>query len=447
MTSEAINPDDRTLNGRVVPAAGDRPVHLCHHGCDCWQKNFDRYVRTTPERPPDQLDNVEAHALLEAKNRAARLVRRHVPELAAGRKQVIGACQAAESALAELSAQLEAGTLGTAARDLGRVRERRISTDTPPRPRWLRSLAWLTAIAAGGVDAWYFRSIFQVLVGNLDITLPGEIVTLFPGLIITAGLLAAGTTLGKALHRAARSEAGREARRRGVWRLLVRLGSWALHLLLPAMLLLVGLVWSVQRTREANARSAGLAQLPLPVDFVAILIVTLTLCALVLKVIAYDPYSAAETDARRRMRTARRRTRRLLRAAERRVTGHALAWSDLCALRDDLVSGIAERYGDAYRLMMYARGFHEKAGSIPPEFAQGERGTSLRERIGPELAGVTGPEPEFGGLRQVEETIDRYRPDANQPRLHNLREALAVQLSAAAPPSPAPPSPRASSDG
>ncbi|MFF3440740.1 hypothetical protein [Streptosporangium sp. NPDC002721] len=429
-------PDDEVLNGRMVQATETeaRPVHLCHHGCDCWQRNFDRYVETTPTRTSDQLDNVESYALLEAKNRAARLVRQHAEAMDLGRRRLIETHQNALAALAGFRAAAEGGEVGSAVQDLRRLRDERARTRTPRRPLWLRIIVWPTIVAVGAFDTWYFRNIFQKFVGNTDISGLEELLTLFPGLTLTIGIVIAGTMLGGPAHRAARLHTERQAGRRGIKRLLAGIGPWSLRLLLPGMLLLVAASWAVHRAREANLTTAqaadDVAQLPLPVDFVTILIVTLTLCALAMKIAAYDPYASEEFDARRRGRTTRLLAAWHLRRTSARVTKHTLAWSDLCALRDDLVSRISERYGDAYQFMMYARGFHEKAGSLPPVFSAGERGPSLRERIQPELTGVVGPEPEFGALRQVEEAIERYQPYPLQEEITRLREHLIAQRSA-----------------
>ncbi|GHH71859.1 hypothetical protein GCM10017673_26020 [Streptosporangium violaceochromogenes] len=428
-------PAEAALNGRIVPAgeAEARPVHLCHHGCDCWQRNFAEYLRTTPDRGAEQLDNVESHALLEAKNRAARLVRRHAGEMDAGRRRLIERHQKALAALDRLRTIVEGGGAGGAVRALERLHAERARTSTPRRPLWLRIIMLPTVVAVGAFDTWYFRDIFQKFVGNADISGLEQVLTLFPGLTLTIGIVIAGTVLGGPLHRAARLHAERQAGREGIRRALAGVGPWLLRLLLPGMLLLVAASWAVYRAREANLTSAQEAgevtQLALPVDFVTILIVTLTLCALALKIVAYDPYAAEESAARRRDRVTRLLVAWHLRRTATRVTGNALAWSDLCALRDDLVSGISERYGDAYRFMMYARGFHEKAGSLPPTFSTGERGPSLRERIQPELTGVVGPEPDFGALRQVEEAIENHRPHSLQEETARLRDRLVGQRS------------------
>ncbi|MEV6155444.1 hypothetical protein AB0L53_34395 [Nonomuraea sp. NPDC052129] len=440
MSSGNLHSDDETLNGRIVPpaeghdaAGGTRhPVHLCHHGCDCWQRNFDMYLQTTPAREPEQLDNLESHALLSAKKRASQLVRQQAEQMDALRGGLISKYHEAQSSLAELRAIVCGGALGNATQDLWRLREARIATLTPRRPLWLRIIVWPTIVAVGGFDTWYFRNVFQKFIGNSDINGLEEILTLLPGITLTVGLLISGTTLGEPVHRAIRLHTGRQKTRHGFGRFLAGLGYWAFLLLLPSMLLLVAASWAVQRTREANATSAqsgDVTQLALPQDFVTILIVTLTLCAFALKIAAHDAYASQEFDARWRLRKARRASKRRVREAGADVRRHSVAWSNLSALRDDLISRISERYSEAYQFMMYARGFHEKAGSLPPAFSNTERGSSLRDRVQPELAGVIGPEPEFGALHQVEEAIQRFRPDSLEEELRILREEWIAQLS------------------
>lgn len=432
-----FHPGHETLNGRIVPPSEDhkashgapQPVHLCHHGCDCWQRNFDRYIQTTPSREPERLDNLESHALLSAKNRASQLVRQQAEHLNTQRDRLISEFHKAQASLAQVRVIVQGGALGNATQDLLRLGQARLRTRTPQRPLWLRIIVWPTVVAVGGFDTWYFRDIFQAFVENSKIDFLEKVLTLLPGITLTVGLLISSTALSRPVHRAIRLHAERQKTRRGFARYMAGLGYWVLLLLLPAMLLLVAATWAMFRTMDLNAPG----KLDMPRDLVMILFVTLTLCAFALKIAAHDAYASQEFDARRRLRKARRTSERRLRAASAVVMCHSVAWSNLSALRDDLVGRISERYSEAYQFMMYARGFHEKAGGLPPTFSNGKRGSSLRDRIQPELAGVIGPEPEFGALHQVEEAIQKYRPGPLEEELRVLREEWIAQLSIAAP--------------
>ncbi|GGM71539.1 hypothetical protein GCM10010106_17320 [Thermopolyspora flexuosa] len=435
--------DDGALDGRLVPPGantgapnGVAPVHLCHHGCDCWQRNFDAYLHRTPARRPEQLDNLEAHALLYAKNQGSQLVQRHADRLNAQRERLIGAYHAAEASLTELRALVHAEELGAAVRELRRVTEARIESGAKPPPLWLRALAWPTVIAVGLFDTWYFKGVFQQFVGNTDISALEEVLTLLPGFALTVGLLISGTILGGPVYRARRTHHERQLRRTGLARGLAGLAYWVFRLTLPAMLVICALVWAVQRTREANAslgQAGDVPYLELPTDFVAILILTLTLCALALKIVAYDPFVSEEYRARRRLRRANRATTRLLRKAGKLVKRHDVAWSDLKALREEMIARIVERYAAAYQFVLYSRGFHDKAGGVPPAFATAGRTDSLRDRLRPELHGVTGPEPEFGALQEVDDALRRFEPEPLAEELRRLREAWVAQRGDGAP--------------
>ncbi|GII94582.1 hypothetical protein [Sinosporangium siamense] len=434
MTVEQASGDD-ALHGRIVSTNDGVPVRLCHHGCDCWQRNFDRYIETTPVRTSEQLDNLESHALLQAKSGASRLIRRHADEMEKGRHRLIGTESAARAALASFREGVEANTVGVALNGMSRLAAERVRTRTPRRPLWLRVIVWPVILAVGAFDTWYFQGIFQSFLGNAHISALEGVVTLFPGLVLTAGILVGGMALGSSVHRALRLHAERQATRKGWRHRLYGLGPWALRLVVPILLLLVAAMWALFRAREANLdtmaeAAGGVTQLALPEMFVAVLVATLTLCALAVKCAAYDPYASEEFAVRWRGRFARLRVARRRRRAGMRVKEHTVAWSDLCALRDSLVSQISEKYGNAYQFMMYARGFHEKAGSLPPVFSTGERGTALRERVRPELTGVVGPEPEFGALNQVEEVIEAFDPDEMRAELDALCERLLRQRAA-----------------
>ena len=439
--------DDGALDGRLVPPGANtsangvaQPVHLCHHGCDCWQRNFDAYLHRTPPRRPEQLDNLEAHALLYAKNQGSQLVQRHADRLNAQRERLISAYHAADASLSELRAVVRAEELGAAVRGLRRVKEARIESGSSPPPLWLRALAWPTIIAVGLFDTWYFKGVFQQFVGNTDISALEEVLTLLPGFALTVGLLISGTILGGPVYRARRTHHERQRNRTGLARALAGLVFWAFRLTLPALLVLCALVWAVQRTREANAalgQAGDVPYLELPTDFVAILIVTLTLCALALKIVAYNPLVSEEYRARRRLWRANRVSTRLLRRAGKLVKRHDIAWSDLKALREEMIARIAERYGAAYQFVLYSRGFHDKAGGVPPAFATAGRTDSLRDRVRPELHGVTGPEPEFGALQEVDDALRRFAPEQLAEELQRLREAWVAQRGDGAPVTPA----------
>jgi len=405
-------------------------VHLCHHGCDCWQRNFDAYLHRTPVRQPEQLDNLEARVLLSAKNRGSQVVQQHAKKLNKKRRRLIKAYHQARASLAELAALVAQRELGAAMQDLRRVAEKRTQNGTRRPPLWLRVISWPTIVAVGGFDTWYFKGVFQQFVGNTDISALEEVITLLPGLGITVGLLISGTALGGPVHRAVRTHHERQRSRRGLRRTVAGLAYWSFLLALPALLVLVALVWAVQRTREANAalgQSGDVPYLELPPDFVAILIVTLTISALALKVVAYDQYASEQYRARRRVWRANLAFWRRLWMAGRRVKRHDIAWSDLRALGEEMIARIAQRYCAAYEFVLYARGFHDKAGGVAPAFATATPTDSLCDRVRPELHGVPAPQPELGALREVDHALRRFEPTQLIDELERLRKEWIAQ--------------------
>ncbi|MFI6496737.1 hypothetical protein [Nonomuraea typhae] len=423
MSEDAEEP----VEGELVEAGAARPVHMCHHGCDCWQINFDRYVTGTPARAPGQLDNVESQALLDAKNRATRLVRQHEERMASERRRVITSDEDARAALAVLRSVAEGGEVGRAVQDRRRLREERVTAGVPQRPLWVRVIVWPTIIAVGAFDTWYFQSIFQRFVGNTDVSWREQVITFAPGLALTVGIVVGGALLGGPVSRAARLHGARQRKRAGFRRAAAAILHWAMRLALPLLLIVLIGGWALYRVQDVND---GPLSRPLPPDLITILMVTLTLSAMALKIVAYDPYAAREAEVKRRGRLLRARAALRLRRAGAAVRRHALAHSDLSALRDDLVSRVSEQYGAAYQFMLFARGFHDQAGPLPPDFADGTRGSGLRDRIRPELAGITGPEPEFGALLQVQEVLERHPALRSREELDRLAELLAGQRAA-----------------
>ncbi|MFF0578053.1 hypothetical protein [Streptosporangium saharense] len=431
--------DEPVIQGRIVPEGSARPpldsreVHLCHHGCDCWQRNFDRYLAVTPEREPDQLDSVEMHALLSAKGRAVRHLHRNLDPMAWGRRRLIKTHGEATVALDDLRAFADEGALTRAVRERDRLDDDMADRKARP-PIWLRVIAWPAIVSAGAFDTWYFQGIFQRFVGNQAVSLLEQVITLLPGAGLTFGMIVAGVGLGRAVYRARRLHEERQEGRGAKARLFASLGLWVLRLILPTLLLLVATLWALFRVVDVNAGG----RLPLPPDFVAVLVATLSLCAIAVKVAAYDPYATREAEVRRVLKRARRSERRLVRQAGGRLRLHVTAWSDLRALRDDLVAGVTERYGEAYRFITYARGFHGKAGQLPPTFVPGSRDSGavrgeppLPEWIGNELAGVSGPVPEYGALREVQEVLSRYEPGELEREFAEVRGRLTAQWSGA----------------
>ncbi|GAB1819555.1 hypothetical protein [Herbidospora sp. RD11066] len=423
---------DQEIHGTIVDATpqDSELTHLCHHGCDCWQRNFDRYVRTTPRRSPGDLDHAEAGALLDAKNRSARLVRQHAEAMNEGRERLIRLHEDAGRTVTDLQAQLARRQLSKAARDLERIGESEIANGGFRPPRWLRWSSWPLVILAGGFDTWYFQRIFQRFVGIGHISWLEHVLTLVPGVLLTAGIIVAGHSLGRARWHA-RSSAKHRTRPR--WSIfLSRLGAWTLRAILPIMLISSIALWASFRTADMS-RSAGALPV-LPARLVILLMVTLTLCALTVKVAAYDPFGEDHAAARRRFRRASRHVTRLDEAAGEAVRSFATAWSDLSALRDEVVGKIAERYGEAYHFMMYARGFHTQAGPVPPAFATtAERPLTTLDRLGPAFDEIGQPEPELAALRQVEDELQRYHPDQLKEELATARRDRVTQSATTSP--------------
>lgn len=406
----------------VVAARPAESTHLCHHGCDCWQRGFERYLTASPRRSPEQLDNAEAHALVVARNRAARDLRRRKDEMDRLRRRVIGRYGEAQGAYHRFRRFVEDDPVGRARQQRDEDARQRAEAGAKRAPLWLRVLLWPTMIAVGTFDTWYFMQVFQEInTGNAHVSGLEQIVSAAPGLALAVSLVVAGSSLGGPFWRWRREHDRRQRERQGAARYFAAVLPWSLRLALPVLLVLVAGAWGLVRAREA-----ALAQPSLPVGLVAVLIMTLSVCAISIKVAAHDPYAEGEGASRRRLLLARVRMHWCQRRAQSRASALTAAWSDLCALRDELVARVRERYGEAYEFMMYARGFHGKAGPVPPPFAHPSgvvrEDASLSELTRPEFIRVDQPEPEFGPLWEVHRTISRCDP---RPLYEGLAELMA----------------------
>jgi hypothetical protein len=425
--SETHEDQEPPLEGRIGPPPAPRYPdvrHQCHHGCDCWQRGFARYVELTPRRSAEELDNQEAHALLRARRRAARDLRHRQPAMARQNRRVIEAHGALESALVPLRALAESGELARATRDHAKARDR----DAPSPPLWLRIVQWPVIIAAGAFDTWFFTEIFQEInLGNSGAGRLETLVSAAPGLVLTAGLVVAGYGVSGAAYRLMRAHEHAQRGRTGWRRRLAAVWPWLLRLALPALLILVTGVWGVIRTLDTERATALLPARP-----VALLLVTLAVCAISVKAAAYDPRAVGVAASGRALWRRRARAAWLRRRAQRRLTSCRTEWSQLCALRDSLVGRVRGRYGEAYEFMTYARSLHLKAGELPPPFADADGGdpaaTDLDERFGKEFAALDQPAPEWDALREVQRVISAYDPAEGGKELRRLSDRVAKEL-------------------
>jgi len=405
--------EEPPLAGRVVPVSAH---HSCPHGCDCWKKGFQEYIGRSPERQPHEIDNQEAHALLVARNRAIRDVRRRRSELSAARQSVIVSHGTLQNQVARMRSLTDRNVLPGLTERYAAESARR----EPGPPLWLRVLQWPVVIAAGAFDLWYFMQIFQLIsLGNKGASWLDVIVTALPGLVLAVGLIVAGHTIGAPVYRAMRRHEAAQERRKGIVRLICGLWPWPLRLALPLMLIFVTGLWGAFRAIEANGKQPTVSM-----QMVSVLVMALAVTAIAIKAAAYDPVAEAKGEARRDLLLVKLRLAFHQHQAHRGLIECRNAWSNLCALRDEVIAQVRGRYGEAYEFMTYARGMHEKAGQLPPSFAT--IGTfepdteSLAGRVESDFKAVDQPPPEFADLREVQRVIVKYDPEPLAGELFDL---------------------------
>ncbi|QXJ23427.1 hypothetical protein AGRA3207_004575 [Actinomadura graeca] len=420
----AKQPRDRheePISGRIVPSSSH---HTCTHGCDCWKKGFQDYIDRSPEREPHETDNQEAHALLVARNRAIRDVRRRRGELAAARHSVISG----HGALQERMNRMRSLTGRRVLPGLAERHSAEGSREEPRPPFWLRVVHWPVVISAGLFDLWYFMQIFQLIsLGNRSASLLDIIVTALPGLVLAVGLVVSGHLVGAPLYRAMRRHEALQEQRRGLKRWICGLWPWPMRLALPMTLIFITGLWGAFRAIEANGGQAKVSM-----QMVGLLVMALAVTAIVIKAAAYDPVAEGRGDARRDLLLVRVRLGWYRRQAHRKLAECRRSWSDLCALRDEVVAQVRGRYGEAYEFITYARGMHGKAGQLPPSFATMAAfepdPESLAGRVESDFQAVDQPPPEFADLREVQRVILKYDPESMAEELARLTGEADSQL-------------------
>ncbi|MFF9864245.1 hypothetical protein ACF1G0_02270 [Streptomyces sp. NPDC013953] len=360
----------------------------CHHGCGCDVRHLVKSARQGPEREPEHLDNGEMRMLLRAARDVAELLSRNRAPLAAARARAIGTYARAEDAVHRLARFEAAATLRAARTAHDTVEARHAEDGAHDRRRremWIRLLRWPVIGAMAVFDAWYFMQVFQYLaVSDEDVSPAEQAVSFLPGVVLALALMLSGHSLAGPLYR------GRELLRAAGKRrpVLALAGSLALPVLYLLAVLFTVTVWAGLRAGDTGAGGGAVEGTRYAPGWVAVLMLVLAITAVAMKVVAHNPYADSAAEARRGLLRARMTYAVLVRRTGDALREHDRAWSDLCALRDELASHVrleSMRVWEA--AILTARMFHGQAGHLPPTLAALGPGTE------PGGTGPSGPEP------------------------------------------------------
>lgn len=209
------------------------------------------------------------------------------------------------------------------------------------------------------------------------------------------------------------------------------LGSLALPALYLAAVLSTVTVWAVLRARDTGVEEAeGARYAP---GWVAVLMLVLAITAVAMKVVAHNPYADSAAEARRGLLRARLTYAWRVRRVGDALREHERAWSDLCALRDELASQVrleSMRVWEA--AILSARMFHGQAGHLPPAPAVPPGGTEAQAPtaawVAPLFTGVVEPPPELGPLVEAHRIAVTCAPAELRARRAELISRIDGQL-------------------
>ncbi|MFG2176410.1 hypothetical protein ACGFMO_34475 [Streptomyces niveus] len=404
----------------------------CHHGCGCDIRHLVKSAEYGPERAPEHLDNGEMRLLLRAAREVGELVSHNREQLAAARARTIGAHARTEEVLQSLARFEAAASLRTAraaqeAVDLRHAEDG--AHDRRRREMWIRTLRWPVIAAMAVFDAWYFMRVFQYLTTSEEaVSLVEQTVSFLPGVVLALALMLSGHAIAAPLHRAREQMRALQDRRPG----LSLLGSLALPVLYLAAVLFTVTVWALLRARDTGVGEdvEGARYAP---GWVAVLMLVLALTAVAMKIAAHNPYADSAAEARRDLLRARLTYAWLVRRVGDALREHERAWSDLCALRDELASQVrleSMRVWEA--AILAARMFHGQAGHLPPAPAAPPGGAAAQaptaDWMTPLFSGVVEPPPELGPLVEAHRVAVICAPAELRTRRTEVISLLDAQL-------------------
>jgi hypothetical protein len=179
------------------------------------------------------------------------------------------------------------------------------------------------------------HAVFQYLTTSEEaVSLAEQTISFLPGVVLALALMLSGHAIAAPLHRIREWLHALRDRRPG----LSLLGSLALPVLYLAAVLSTVAVWALLRARDTGTEEVdGARYAP---GWVAVLMLVLAITAVAMKVVAHNPYAESAAEARRGLLRARLTYAWLVRRFGDALREHEPAWSDLCAVRDELASQV-----------------------------------------------------------------------------------------------------------
>jgi hypothetical protein len=287
--------------------------------------------------------------LLRGYIRANRALNAEHPAITAACDPVIDAFRSAQESIDRFHQFVSIGSASAARRALDEV-VRRHAEDGPEDRRarldWAKPwLVWLVIAASAAYDTVFIGHIFQAAIDARDGSWQFY-ASYLPGLGIFAGLLCAGTMLAQNVlrHRSRRERRPirdrlnpvRALRRLWIWRetpAQLRRDDlpwpvWPMSIVVTSLVLGVLLLWALKRARDAAVLNPELDRYA---PHLAALLLMLSVAAIVMKILAHNPYADRAEAAHAGIQQVKREAEGYATECAVRVAEHGRAWNRLNA--------------------------------------------------------------------------------------------------------------------
>lgn len=376
MTDQTIRTNGTPLNGQFF-APDDCPPDAARVG-GCGRPPRER---KTYER--EQLTNAEAAELQQAATVAERevLAAGHAIQ-AANTEAVRQRANTAEHlhALDNFVASRHVAVVHALQADIQTVRRADGAEDRRRRPVWAHlSVVVVTVVAVAAYDTTFFARVFLKFVNVApDPRSPIFYFALVPGLGLSVALLCCGHLLARAALRGRYHTERRTQRIRAGSRLraLVRRPVpaetrsardmpwpqwWPAVVFTTVVLCTLG-IWAINRARSTGGR------LDTPPGAVALLLLLLSVSAIAVTVIHYNPFADHTAATKSELRGIDEQRQRLTTAAASAIVGYATALGNLRQLTAELEQRAQDHLKEAWAAILKRRDEHGQAGEVAPDF-------------------------------------------------------------------------------
>ncbi|MFC1434133.1 hypothetical protein ACEZDB_26135 [Streptacidiphilus sp. N1-3] len=396
----------------------------------------------------DPTDSRERAALMQAFTAANMALARAQEPLGTTATSMLGTFRATQTSIDAAERFALGDTSSEAQQQVDEVRKRHVG-DGPESlrrpPKLWRRLLWPTMLASLSFDTMFVGTMMQRFFG-LDWHQVGYYLAYFPGLGLALCLLAAGSMLAESIFR------WRTRTSRASERPRLRLRRWGTAgdsdpaavteqraedglpwpkafgpVVFTLLLFAVIVVWSQMRAEYAVHQHLELAPYR---NAVAIVTVVLSTAAVVVKVLAHNPFADRDEEARKSVDSADERLTLLVAGARERLAEHTAAWhrlrssveltaADAYRTVEEACAGIVEERARSGTAGQFTLPLTEAAWPWPQ--AKGDTGgTTARPPTAPALR--------LGLLRHFDELLDRYAPGQLEDRLEHIVRDLNSQF-------------------